>query len=372
MIPFGELNSQFKSIEGELRAAIDDVLASGRYIFGKHCATFESEFAAYLGVEHVAGVASGTEAIQLSLAAAGVRPGDEVVTVANTCVPTVAGIVATGAVPVLVDCTDDTMTMDPAKLSAAITERTRAVVPVHLYGHPCNMDPILDIAARHKVTVIEDCAQAHGTKYKGRKCGAFGTAAAFSFYPSKNLGAYGDGGAISTNDAALDAEIRMLRNYGEATRYYHSRHGINSRLDEIQAAILRVKLRHLDVWNEARRARAREYARLLRAAPVMLPVEAPWAHHIYHLFPIRTPSRDALHNYLEKHEIGTFMHYPVPIHLQRAYGDLGFGRGAFPVAERACDEVLSLPMYPELPFEHIERVANAILEFFSRNGHDAT
>jgi len=362
-VPIVELDSQFRSIEGEIRAAVDDVLQTGRFIFGKHCAAFEAEFAAYVGATHAVGVASGTDAIHLALRAVGVGPGDEVITAANTCVPTVAGIAASGARPALVDIDPATCTLDPARLGAAITQNTKAVVPVHLYGHPCDMDPILDVAAAHGLTVVEDCAQAHGTAYKGRRCGTFGAAAAFSFYPSKNLGAYGDGGAVTTNDAGLDAQLRKLRNYGEERRYEHSVQGFNSRLDEIQAAVLRVKLRHLDGWNEARRDRAARYAGRLRPLPVRLPHEAPWAHHIYHLYVIRSTQRDALQAHLGEHGIGTLLHYPVPIHRQPAYAHLGYGPGDFPEAEKACNEVLSLPMYAELPFDAIERVADALAQF---------
>jgi dTDP-4-amino-4,6-dideoxygalactose transaminase len=360
------LKSQFRGIAPEIRAAIEEVLESAWYIFGKNCSAFETEFAAYVGANHAAGVGSGTEAIHLALAAVGVRPGDEVITVANTCVPTVAGIGASGATPVLVDADPVTLTLDPAKLEDAISSRTKAIVPVHLYGHPCDIDPILAVASRHGLAVVEDCAQAHGTRYRGRHCGTFGAAAAFSFYPSKNLGAYGDAGAVTTNDGAVDGRVRMLRNYGEETRYHHTVRGFNSRLDEIQAAILRVKLRHLDAWNAARREHAAAYAQLLEGLPVTLPAEAPWAHHIYHLYVIRSPRRDALQAHLKQRGIATLLHYPVPIHLQEAYADLNRGRGAFPQAEKACDEVLSLPMYAELPFEHIERVAEAIRDFHVR------
>lgn len=367
MIPFGELKTQFASIEPEIRAALDDVFASGRYIFGKHCAAFEEEFAACVGVRHAAGVGSGTEALHLALRAVGVGPGDEVITAANTCVPTAAGIAASGADVRLADITPATFTLDPAALEAAITEQTRAIVPVHLYGHPCDMDPILSIAAAHGLRVVEDCAQAHGAAYKGRRCGSFGDAAAFSFYPSKNLGAYGDGGAVVTNKAAIDASVRRLRNYGEEKRYHHTTKGFNSRLDEMQAAILRVKLRHLDEWNEARRARAAEYGRQLRALPLRLPTQAEWAFHNYHLYVVRSRHRDRLQALLRERQIDTLLHYPVPIHRQEAYVDLGYAPGTFPEAERACSEVLSLPMYPELPFEHIARIAEALTKIHEQD-----
>lgn len=367
MIPFGELNSQFKSIEAEIRAAIDDVLAGGRFIFGKQCEAFESEFAAYVGARHAAGVNSGTDAIHLALTAVGVGPGDEAITAANTCVPTVAGICAAGARPVLADIDPATCTIDPAKVEAAFTPRTKAVVPVHLYGHPCDMPAICAIAAARGIAVVEDCAQAHGAAViedgQARRCGTFGAAAAFSFYPSKNLGAYGDGGAVVTNDAEIDARVRMLRNYGEERRYYHSAEGFNSRLDELQAAILRVKLRHLDEWNEARRQRAGLYAGRLKHLPIRLPFEAHWARHIYHLYVIRSRRRDALQAHLGARGIGALLHYPVPVHLQKAYAHLAYAAGDFPESERACAEVLSLPMYAEMPIEHVDAVARAIAEF---------
>jgi dTDP-4-amino-4,6-dideoxygalactose transaminase len=365
-IPFGELKSQFRSIEKEIRAAIDDVLESSWYIFGRNCRAFEEEFAAYVGARHAVGVGSGPEAIHLALRAIGVGPGDEVITAANTCVPTAAGISASGASIVLVDPDPDTLTLDPSKLDAAITDRTRAIVPVHLYGHPCDMDGILAVATRRGVAVIEDCAQAHGTKYRGKRCGAFGTAAAFSFYPSKNLGACGDAGAVTTNDDSVAARVRSLRNYGEEKRYHHAVKGFNSRLDELQAAVLRVKLRHLDEWNQARRERAAEYRRMLAGSSIVLPFEAPWAYHIYHLFVIRSSQRDDLAAHLASCGIGALLHYPIPIHLQEAYSDLGLTRGTFPEAEKACGEVLSLPMYAEMPFSHVTRVAECIHEWASK------
>jgi len=367
MIPFAELNSQFKSIEPEIRAAIEDVLTTGRFVFGKHCEGFEKEFAAYIGAPYAAGVNSGTDAIHLALAAVGVGPGDEVVTAANTCVPTVAGICASGAKPVLADIDAATCTLDPAAFEAAITPRTKAVVPVHLYGHPCDMPRINEIADAHGLAVVEDCAQAHGAGVVDgdtiRKCGTFGHAAAFSFYPSKNLGAYGDAGAVVTGDPEVKERLRMLRNYGEERRYYHSVRGFNSRLDEIQAAVLRVKLRHLDSWNDARRRRAGLYAEHLKHLPLRLPFEAPWARHIFHLYAIRARRRDALQAHLASCGITALLHYPVPVHLQKAFAGLGYGPGRFPESERACRQVLSLPMYAEMPLDHVRAVARAVAQF---------
>lgn len=363
MIPFVELKSQYRSIEQEIRQAVDEVLESTWYILGKQVRAFEEEFAAYVGVKHAVGVGSGTEALHLALRAVGVGPGDEVITVPNTCVPTVCAISCAGATPVLVDIDPDTLTMDPAKLVEAFTERTKAALPVHLYGHPCDMQPILDAAAERGVPVVEDCAQAHGSEYRRAKCGTFGAAAGFSFYPSKNIGAYGDAGAVVTDDDGLADALRKLRNYGEEKRYFHSMKGVNSRLDEMQAAILRVKLRHIDAWNEARRERAAAYAAQLDDAPVAVPFEAEWARSNYHLYAVRSPQRDELMEHLKCQEIGCLIHYPIPIHLQGAYQELGLGKGSFPEAEKACDEVLSLPIYPELALEDIETISDAVRDF---------
>ncbi|NUM53168.1 MAG: DegT/DnrJ/EryC1/StrS family aminotransferase [Candidatus Hydrogenedentes bacterium] len=360
MIPFVDLKSQYLSIKHEIDAAIADVFDSSWFVLGKHCAAFEEEFASYHDGCCAAGCASGTDAIHLALRAAGVKPGDEVITAANTCVPTACGIAASGARPVFCDVSDDTLTMNPDSLRRAISPRTRAIVPVHLYGHPCDMDAILEIARTHDVIVIEDCAQAHGAFYKGRKCGTLGDAAAFSFYPSKNLGAYGDGGAVLTRDADLAQLVRMLRNYGEKSRYRSVTEGFNSRLDELQAAVLRVKLRRLDAWNAARRELAAAYTDALRESSVRLTIEKEWARSNYHLFVVRTPHRDALRVHLQSKGIGTQIHYPTPLHLQPAYAHLGYERGAFPVSESACNEVLSLPMYPELELKAVADVAAAI------------
>ncbi len=364
MIPFFELEQQVRELEPELRAAMDRVLARAWFVLGEEGRAFEHEFATYLGAACVAGVGSGTSALHLALAAVGVKPGDEVIIPANTCVPTAAGVASAGARPVPADIDPRTCTIDPAAVARAITPKTKAVVPVHLYGHPCDMAPILATARERGVFVIEDCAQAHGAAYKGRKCGTLGDAAAFSFYPTKNLGAFGDAGAVATNDPAVDERVRMLRNYGERERYRHGIEGVNSRLDELQAAVLRAKLPYLDRWNAARRERARAYQQGLAGLPVTLPFEAPWARHNYHLFAVRAPRRDALRAFLAQQGIATLMHYPIPIHLQEAYGSLGYREGAFPRAEQACRETLSLPLYPELPLSAVETVCRAITQFF--------
>lgn len=364
MIPFAELKPQYLSLKDEIDTAIAEVFDAGWFILGKQCAAFEVEFAAYHGAGNLAvGCASGTDAIHLALRAVGVKPGDEVITAANTCVPTVCGIAASGAAIVLADVNNDTLTLCPESLRNAITPRTRAVVPVHLYGHPCDMDAITAIAQDHKLKIVEDCAQAHGALYKGKKCGAFGDAAAFSFYPSKNLGAYGDGGAVLTRDPEVAERIRMLRNYGEESRYRSVSEGFNSRLDELQAAILRVKLRHLDAWNAARRQRAMQYNDLLIGSCVKTRNEAAWAIGSYHLYVVRTTNRDSLKTHLYEAGIGTQIHYPVPIHLQPAYENPDYPKGAFPSSELACNEVLSLPMYPELPLQDVATIAGAIRAF---------
>lgn len=362
-IPCTELGTQTSLLRGELLAAVAEVLDSGRFLLGRQLAAFEAEFAAALGAPHAVGAASGTEALQLALMAVGVRPGDEVITQANTCVPTVCAIVAAGARPALADVDPVTLTLDPDGLARALTPRTRAIVPVHLYGHACDMDPILAFAAAHGLKVVEDCAQAAGTLWRGRPCGTLGHAAAFSFYPTKNLGACGDAGAVVTGDASIAADARALRQYGQSESYRSDRHGLNSRLDEVQAAILRVKLKHLGGWVEARRRLADEYRRRLQGSPVTLPAEAPWTRHAYHLYVIRSAARDGLRAHLDRLGIGTLVHYPIPIHRQPAYAGLGWPAGGFPRAERACAEVLSLPLYPELPPEAVGQVADAIRSY---------
>lgn len=365
MIPFVDLQAQYRTIEADVRAALDRVLARGWYVLGEEGTAFEAEFAAWVGTEYAVGVGSGTEAIHLALRAVGAGHGDEVITVANTCVPTVAAIGASGATPVLVDAHPDTLTLDPGTLEAAITPRTRAIVAVHLYGHPCDMDPIVAVARARGIAVIEDCAQAHGSRYRGRACGTLGDLGAFSFYPSKNLGALGDGGAITTNNADYAAQLKRLRNYGEDTRYYHTVPGFNSRLDEMQAAVLRTKLPHVAGWNEARRGLATRYAEVLRELPLTLPPAAAWAESNVHLYPVRTPERDGLQAHLKDAGVQTLMHYPVPIHLQPAYTGLGYRAGDFPVAEGACATVLSLPMYPELAEDAPGRIGAAARRFFT-------
>jgi len=363
-IPAFDLTRQYAEIRDELDCALASVLASGRFILGENVAAFEREFAAYCGVAHGVGVASGPDAIHLALRALGIGHGDEVITVPHTAVATVAAIELSGARPVLVDVDATTMTMNPTLVEARITPRTRAILPVHIYGHPVHLMPLLDIAHMHRIHLIEDCAQAHGAQYNGQSVGCFGDVACFSFYPTKNLGAYGDGGMIVTNDPGLADRVRLLREYGWRERYVSStRGGTNSRLDEVQAAILRVKLRHLDDWNAARRALATYYNVMLRGSGVATPSEMPYARHVYHQYVITAERRDALRKHLSAHGVGTGVHYPVPIHLQPGYADLGSGPGSFPVAERLAGQILSLPMFPELRADEVAEIAELICAF---------
>jgi len=363
MIPFVDLRAQYDSLRGEIDRAISAVLQRGSFILGQEVAAFESEFAASCGVAHAVGVSSGTSALQIALLAGGVGPGDEVITVAHTAVATVAAIEMCGARPVLVDIDRARMTIDPEKCAAALTPRTRAIIPVHLYGCPAELAPIRALAQPRHILVVEDCAQAHGARYKGRPVGAWGDLAAFSFYPTKNLGAFGDGGAVLTNDAALADRARQLRQYGWRERYVSETRGLNSRLDELQAAILRVKLPHLDDWNDRRRALAGRYDDLLSGLGLTLPARPSDATHVYHQYVIRLPKRDGLQAFLARQGIQTLIHYPVPVHLQAAYRDLGYAHGDLPITEQAAQEVLSLPLYPEMDPGAPDIVGQAVIEF---------
>jgi dTDP-4-amino-4,6-dideoxygalactose transaminase len=368
-VPFGDLGRQYRSIQAELDAAVARVLHSGWYILGAEVTAFEQEFAAYCGVEYGVGVASGTDALYLALAALGIGPGDEVITVANAGIYQAAAIIQTGACPVSVDILPDTHTMDPRAVEAAITPRTRAILPVHLYGRMADMPALMAVADRHSLAVIEDAAQAHGAwtldgSGNRRRAGAWGTCGCWSFYPSKNLGALGDGGAVVTNDGALAERLRKLRQYGWGSKYVVTEPGgRNSRLDEMQAAILRVKLGHLEAWNAARRERAAWYAGLLADLPLTLPSDAPG--HVYHLYAIASSQRDALRTHLTGQHIGTDVHYPLPAHMQPAYAHVPMrpvGRGTLPHTEHQAQRVLSLPLYPELTRAEVEQVAEAVRE----------
>jgi dTDP-4-amino-4,6-dideoxygalactose transaminase len=360
-VPYLDLKAQYRSIKPEIDQAIARVLDSCQFVLGPEVADFEREFAAYSGTSECIAMNSGTSALHLALLAAGIGPGDEVVTVPFTFVASVATILYAGAKPVLVDIEPRTFNMNPAALEAAISPRTKAIVPVHLYGHPADMDPILEVARKHNLVVIEDAAQAHGAKYKGRSAGSIGDIACFSFYPAKNLGAYGEGGAVTTSNPEYARTIRMLRDWGQDHKYHHLLHGYNYRMEGFQGAILRVKLRHLESWTETRRAIVKTYNERLAGADVVRPTEMPWARHVYHLYTLRADNRDALHAALLNEGIQTGIHYSTPVHLQPAYAALGYGPGSFPESEKAAGEVLSLPLYPELSDSQIEDVAKAVV-----------
>ena len=360
MIPFVDLPAQFRALKPEIDAAVAKVFENAQFILGPAVAAFERDFAGFCHTSDAIGVNSGTSALHLSLLAAGVGPGDEVITVPFTFVATVAAIEYAGATPVLVDVEPEFLTMDPAKLEAAITPRTKAIIPVHLFGQPADMDPIMAIARKHKLVVIEDACQAHGSEYKGKRCGSIGQIGCFSFYPGKNLGAYGEGGAVVTSDPEMATKIRLLRAWGEETRYEHKYRGFNYRMDGVQGAILGVKLRHLEAWTEARRRNAAEYRRRLADTSATLPRERSDVRHVYHLYVVRLQQRDVWRDRLNEAGVQTGVHYPIPVHLQPAYRDLGYSAGDFPVCEQASGEVLSLPMFPELTEAQIGEVASAL------------
>jgi dTDP-4-amino-4,6-dideoxygalactose transaminase len=359
-IPFNDLVPIHQQLAGELSAALDRVMKRGWFVLGPELEILEAAFARFQGGGHVVGVASGTDAIELALRAAGIGPGDEVITVAHTAVATVCAIERAGARPVLVDLDQNTFTMAPQAAAAAITPRTRAIVPVHLYGHPADLEPLGNLCTRHGLALIEDCSQAHGARYRGRRVGTLGTLAAFSFYPTKNLGACGDGGAVWTADPHLADRLRKLRNYGQVDRYNHVERGVNSRLDEIQAALLRVKLDHLEAHTIARRQIALNYEQWLTG--VTLPVARPDVEHVYHLYVVRSPERDALRQRLAAQGVQTLIHYPVPVHLQPAYADLGYKPGSLPVTERICQEIVSLPLFVGMTGEQVRAVADAVVQ----------
>jgi dTDP-4-amino-4,6-dideoxygalactose transaminase len=359
-VPYLDLKAQYESIKPEIDAAISRVLESSQFILGSEVAEFEKEFAVYCGATECIALNSGTSALHLALLAAGVGPSDEVITVPFTFAASVAAILYTGARPVLVDIDPDTFTMNPVATKAAITPRTKAILPVHLYGHPTHMDPILEVARRHGLVVIEDAAQAHGAKYKERPIGSLGDIACFSFYPTKNLGACGEGGAVTTSNTEYARTIRMLRDWGQDRKYHHLLRGFNYRMEGLQGAILRVKLRHLELWTEARRAIAAKYDELLADSELVRPSEMSWARHVYHAYTLRADDRDALQAALQEKGIQTGIHYPVPVHLQPAYAELVHIPLALPQSEKAAAEVLSLPLFPEMSGDQIQRVATAL------------
>jgi dTDP-4-amino-4,6-dideoxygalactose transaminase len=363
-IPFFDYLRQYGELSDRLDAAIARVLRSGHLVLDREVSAFEESFARYCGAARGIGVNSGTDALRVALSAAGVAGGDDVITVPNTSVGTVSAIRSAGARPVFTDVLDSTLLMDPGALEANITPRTKAIVPVHLFGEPVDLDPIMAIARRHGLKVIEDCAQSHGAEYRGRKTGSIGDAGCFSFYPTKNLGAFGDGGMVVTSDPGIAERARTIRTYGWERRDYSVREGVNSRLDEVQAAVLREKLPFLDDWNQRRYEHAMQYKQLLDGLPLALPTISEGTLHVFHLFVVRTPRRDELMRFLAGRGIGTLVHYPVPLHLQPAYAGLGGREGDFPVAERAQKEVLSLPLFPELERRELEDVCEAVREFF--------
>ena len=370
MIPFLDLTAQYHELKSEIDLAISNVLESSQFILGPETAAFEEEFAAYCGVKFAIGVNSGTSALHLALSAAGIGPGDEVITVPFTFYATVATLGYVGATPVFVDIDPATFNMDVARIDAAITPRTRAILPVHLYGQPADMDPILDVARRHNLVVIEDAAQAHGAEYKGKRAGAIGDLGCFSFYPTKNLGAAGEGGLVTTNNPEYARIVRSLRNWGEQSRYYPVLKGYNYRLPAIQAAILRVKQRRLESWTEARRSLALEYNRLLENSYVVSPVTLPGARHVYCLYTIRAEDRDGLQRGLEQAGIQSAVHYPVAIHLMPAYASARYKAGDFPVAEACASTVLSLPLNAHMTREQVEQVATEIYKLAGKKSHE--
>jgi dTDP-4-amino-4,6-dideoxygalactose transaminase len=360
-IPFLDFCGPYEELKGELDAAYERFMRSAWYVLGKEVEAFEEEYAAYCGARYCIGVGNGLEALHLILRACDVGPGDEVIVPSNTYIATWLAVSYAGAAPVPVEPDPNTQNIDPARIEAAITPRTKAIMPVHLYGQPADMDPILEMARNHHLKVVEDNAQAQGALYKGRRTGALGDAAGNSFYPGKNLGAFGDAGAVTTNDPQIADRVRVLRNYGSRVKYHNEVKGYNSRLDEMQAAFLRVKLRHLDEWNARRRAIAKGYFQALKPrSEISLPGIMTGAESIWHVFVIRHPRRDALQKYLSAKGVGTVIHYPVPPHLSDAYKELGYGRGSFPIAESLADTVLSLPMGPHLSQANALEVAACI------------
>lgn len=362
-VPFLDLNSHHEPLRDEIACAILDVIDAAAFAGGPFVARFEADFAAYCDSPHAIGVGSGTEALWLTFLALGVGPGDEVITVPNTFMATAEAITYSGARPVFVDVDERTYTMDPAALEKAVTARTKAIVPVHLFGHPADLDPILEVARKQDLFVVEDACQAHGAEYKGRKAGTLGDAACFSFYPAKNLGAFGEAGAVVTRNMVLQEKIRILRDHGQVRKYYHAMVGWNCRMDGIQAAILRIKLRHLERGNQLRRSHAAYYNRAFNdIEEIVAPAQAACVRHVYHIYAIRVRDRGEVMRFLAEKGIGCGIHYPVPIHLQEAYRCLRYERGAFPIAERCAMEFVSLPMFPELTPAQLEMVAQAVIE----------
>ena len=368
MIPILDSKRQYATIGAEVEKAVCEVLRSGSYILGPNCKALEVELAKYIGCNYTVTLNSGTDALHLALRALDIGAGDEVITTAFTFVATTEAIGIVGAHPVFADIDPDTFNIDPAKIEAAITPKTKAIIPVHLYGQPCDMDAIMDIAKRHNLYVIEDCCQAIGAKYKGKMVGTFGDIGCFSFYPTKNLGGMGDGGLISVNSENLKNRIIALRNHGGAVRYYHDEIGVNSRLDEIQAAILRIKLNYIDEWNKARRDHAKTYNELFAGHPdIVTPSELDDTYCVYHQYTLKIPNRDNIHKMLIENGVGDMLYYPVPLHLQKVHAHLGFSKGMLPHTEKNTELVISLPMFPELTLEEQKTVASTLIDCLEKS-----
>jgi len=361
-VKFVDLHAMHAPLMDEFRQVFERVLENSSFILGSEVSRFEQAFAQYVGVDHAIAVSNGTVALELALLGMGVGPGDEVITVPNTFIATAEAVSAVGARPVFVDVDPVSYNMDPTLVERAITPRTRLILPVHLYGQAADMEPLLEIAARHGLKVLEDACQAHGAEYKGKKAGSLGAAGCFSFYPGKNLGALGEGGAVVTSDAALATKMKVLRDHGSQQKYVHSVPGYNYRLEGLQGGFLAVKLPHLDGWNDRRRQAAEHYDNLLAGNGIITPVEMPYAHHVYHLYVIQADDREQLRKDLNAAGVETGLHYPGPLHLQEAYKSLGYKQGDFPVCERLADRILSLPMFPDISREQVEYVASVIKE----------
>lgn len=371
-IPLFELVRQYNALKNELDGAIASVIGKGSFILGENVAKFEEEAAAYCGTKYAVGVANGTDALELAIKAFGIGEGDEVITIPFTFIATTEAICLNGARPVLVDIEADIFDIDASQIEKKVTKKTKAILPVHLFGQACDLDAVMAVSKRHGLKVIEDCAQAIGAEYKGKKVGSFGDIGCFSFFPSKNLGCFGDGGMITTNDKSLADRIKMLRAHGQAEKYRHEIEGRNSRLDELQAAILRVKLRHLEEWNISRRKNAKAYDRffepLSKGGKMTLPVEKNGRKHVYNIYNIRIKNRDKLKESLTSKGIGTAVYYPIPLHLQPVYGAFGWKKEDFPVSEKACEEVLALPVFPELKEEELKFTAENVIDFLEGRG----
>jgi len=363
-IPLVDLRTEYRAIEREVQTSLRNVFRQMHLILGEHTHSFEKEFASFCGTSYGVTVGSGTEALHLALRGLGIQEGDEVITVPFTFMGTVEAILQVGATPRFVDIEPTSYTMDVSQVKKKITKKTKAIIPVHLYGQPCDMNSLLSLSRKHHLPIIEDSAQAHGAKDHGRRAGSMGKAGCFSFYPAKNLGAYGEGGIVVTGDKRLADRVRLLRNHGATTKYVHAFPGFNGRMDEIQAAVLRIKLKRLQKWNEKRRQHAAAYRKGLQGLPIGLPEEAQGRYHVYHLFVIRAPKRDQLRQYLIKRGVDTGLHYPISLHLQKALRTYGFSRGDFPESERAAREVLSLPIYPALSSQDQKRIIREVQSFF--------